>query len=147
MQIIVHRGTNQIGGCATEIATAKVRIFIDFGAELNGNSNLDIDGVTKGNTNCSAIFFTHYHGDHIGLINSINKDIPCYIGSLSIDILKIQNNRTKFIEPERLSNIRPYYVSSPSLNAFLILTVCENDGNTSVPSIISTKSLWLSSSK
>lgn len=109
MQIIVHRGTNQIGGCATEIATAKARIFIDFGAELNGNSNLDIDGVTKGNTNCSAIFFTHYHGDHIGLINSINKDIPCYIGSLSIDILKIQNNRTKFIEPERLSNIRPYY--------------------------------------
>lgn len=113
MQIIVHRGTNQIGGCATEIATAKARIFIDFGAELNGDSNLDIDGVTKGNTNCSAIFFTHYHGDHIGLINSINKDIPCYIGSLSIDILKIQNNRTKFIEPEKLSNIRPYYAGKP----------------------------------
>lgn len=113
MQIIVHRSTNQIGGCATEIATAKARIFIDFGAELNGNSNLDIDGATKGNTNCSAIFFTHYHGDHIGLINSINKDIPCYIGSLSIDILKIQNNRTKFIEPERLSNIRPYYAGKP----------------------------------
>lgn len=109
MQIIVHRGTKQIGGCATEIATDNARIFIDFGAELDGNSNLDIEGVTKGNTNCSAIFFTHYHCDHIGLINSINKDIPCYIGSLSIDVLKIQNQRTKSIEAERLSNIQPVY--------------------------------------
>ena len=109
MQIIVHRGTNQIGGCATEISSNNTRIFIDFGAELDGNSNLDIDGVTKGNTNCSAVFFTHYHGDHIGLINSINNDIPCYIGSLSIDALKIQNQRTKSIDAARLSSIQPFY--------------------------------------
>ena len=31
MQITIHRGTHQIGGCITEIATASSRIFIDMG--------------------------------------------------------------------------------------------------------------------
>ena len=35
MNITIHRGTHQIGGCATEIRTNNTRIFIDFGAELD----------------------------------------------------------------------------------------------------------------
>ena len=81
MEIIIHRGTHQIGGCATEYRTKSTRIFIDFGAELDSKNAkpFNIDGVTKGKTNCDAVFFTHYHGDHIGLLNTINKDIPLYM--------------------------------------------------------------------
>ena len=34
MNIIVHRGTKQIGGMVTEICTESTRIFIDMGSEL-----------------------------------------------------------------------------------------------------------------
>ena len=31
MEIIIHRGTHQIGGCVTEIKTEEARIVIDMG--------------------------------------------------------------------------------------------------------------------
>lgn len=95
MEVIIHRGTHQIGGCATEYRTNKTRIFIDFGAELDSENAkpFDIDGVTKGETNCDAVFFTHYHGDHMGLLDTINKDVPLYMGEASKAIAKILNDR------------------------------------------------------
>ena len=35
MKIRIIRGTNQIGGCITEISTKKSKIIIDFGEELS----------------------------------------------------------------------------------------------------------------
>ena len=95
MEVIIHRGTHQIGGCATEYRTNKTRIFIDFGAELDSENakQFDIEGVTKGETNCDAVFFTHYHGDHMGLLDTINKDVPLYMGEASKAIAKILNDR------------------------------------------------------
>ena len=40
MNIKVHRGLNQIGGCITEIWTNTSRVFIDFGQNLPGNGEL-----------------------------------------------------------------------------------------------------------
>ena len=66
MQIIIHRGTHQIGGCATEIRTGNTRILIDFGAELpdaEGNVSLDtlkINGLNCGKSDFDGVFFTHY---------------------------------------------------------------------------------------
>ena len=37
MNITIHRGTDQIGGCITEISTETSRVFIDFGQNLPGN--------------------------------------------------------------------------------------------------------------
>ena len=95
MEVIIHRGTHQIGGCATEYRTKTTRIFIDFGAELDSENakQFDIEGVTKGNSNCDAVFFTHYHGDHMGLLDTINEDIPLYMGEASKTIAKILNDR------------------------------------------------------
>ena len=36
MDIKIHRGLNQIGGCITEISTATSRVFIDMGQNLPG---------------------------------------------------------------------------------------------------------------
>ena len=38
-KIIIHRGTNQIGGCVTEIKTENHRIFIDFGERTSGTES------------------------------------------------------------------------------------------------------------
>ena len=76
MQIIIHRGTHQIGGVATEIKTEASRILIDIGDELSQEDNyvpkqLSIPGITDSEGICDAVFITHYHGDHIGQIVSI----------------------------------------------------------------------------
>lgn len=121
MEVIIHRGTHQIGGCATEYRTKTTRIFIDFGAELDSeNAKLfDIEGVTKGETNCNAVFFTHYHGDHIGLLDTINKDIPLYMGEVSKGIAKILNDRIskspniESYNTERIDNIKTFAVATP----------------------------------
>ena len=106
MEVIIHRGTHQIGGCATEYRTKNTRIFIDFGAELDSENAkpFDIEGVTKGETNCDAVFFTHYHGDHMGLLDTINKDVPLYMGIASKGIAKILNDRLS-----NVPNIKSYY--------------------------------------
>lgn len=107
MTIIVHRGTRQIGGCATEIKTNTTRIIIDFGAELDADNarSLDISGVTSGTPMCDAVLFSHYHGDHIGLMETISPYIPLFMGEDAKQILTILNSKTKTFKDDLLSNI------------------------------------------
>ena len=94
MNIIIHRGTHQIGGSAIEISTASTRIILDFGNELSLDEkytpiNLDIDGVTKGLPDCDGIVISHYHMDHLGQLISALPEIPLYMGELSKEIALI----------------------------------------------------------
>ena len=43
MNIIIHRGANQIGGCITEITTDGAKIFIDFGSNLPGSKKKELN--------------------------------------------------------------------------------------------------------
>ena len=94
MNIIIHRGTHQIGGSAIEISTKSTRIIMDFGNELSLDEkyipeNLDIEGVTAGVPNCDGIVISHYHMDHLGQLTSALPDIPLYMGELSKEIALI----------------------------------------------------------
>lgn len=94
MNIVVHRGTHQIGGSAIEISTASTCIMLDFGNELSLDEkytpiNLDIDGVTKGKPDCDGIVISHYHMDHLGQLTSALSEIPLYMGELSKEIALI----------------------------------------------------------
>ena len=91
MNIIIHRGTHQIGGSVIEISTASTRIVLDFGNELSLDEkytsiNLDINGVTKGIPDCDGIVISHYHMDHLGQLTSALPEIPLYMGELSKEI-------------------------------------------------------------
>ena len=94
MNIVVHRGTHQIGGSAIEISTKSTRIILDFGNELSLAEkyipiNLDIDGVTKGMLDCDGIVISHYHMDHLGQLTSALPEIPLYMGKLSKEVAMI----------------------------------------------------------
>ena len=94
MNIIIHRGTHQIGGSAIEISTVSTRIMLDFGNELSLEEkytpiNLAIDGVTKGKPDCDGIVISHYHMDHLGQLTSALSEIPIYMGELSKEIALI----------------------------------------------------------
>lgn len=77
--IKIHRGTNQIGGTVTEIFTENTHLFIDFGTELSVSEEDSTDKnmveMIQG-AECDGVLFTHYHGDHIGLLGEIpQKDV------------------------------------------------------------------------
>ena len=78
---------NQIGGCITIISTEKSKIVIDFGENLPGSkaeSNIYFDWE---NENIDAVFFTHYHGDHIGRFMEIPDDVDLYMGEVTYKVM------------------------------------------------------------
>lgn len=51
MNIKIHRGTHQIGGCVMEYEHDGWKLFVDYGEELPGGPNtgdLQVEGLTKG---------------------------------------------------------------------------------------------------
>lgn len=76
---------DQIGGCVTLISTDTTKICIDFGENLPGSKYkeaLEVEGLTSGEVQYDAVFFTHYHGDHIGWFNKILPGIPLYMSQM-----------------------------------------------------------------
>ena len=100
LNIKVHRGTHQIGGCVTEYEYAGWHLFVDYGEELPGgpkSGDLEIEGLTHGDLSKSAVLITHYHGDHIGNITKLPKELPIYMGGVGCEIQKILSNRLKSV--------------------------------------------------
>lgn len=91
MQITIYRAT-QIGGQITRISTAHASIIIDLGHNLPNHAEDEdaydndraIAEITK---DCSAILYTHYHGDHIGLFHHVPNNIPQYIGEVAKQVV------------------------------------------------------------
>lgn len=94
MKIHIHRGQNQIGGSIIEVSTDSTRIILDAGTNLDeGNSVIipQIDGLFTGTRNYDAVFVSHYHSDHVGLINHLTNGIPVWMGEKSYRILRSSN--------------------------------------------------------
>ena len=101
VNIKIHRGTGQIGGTITEIYTENTHIFIDFGSELTVNPEDSTDSKMiemMKEAECDEVLFSHYHGDHVGLLEHIpqkdirGKEITLGIGKVARQVLvNIQN--------------------------------------------------------
>ena len=91
MNIKIHRGTHQIGGCVTEYEYDGWHLFVDYGEELPGGpktGDLQVEGLTKGDLSKSALLITHYHGDHIGSIPKLPKELDLKFRQSSLIILR-----------------------------------------------------------
>jgi ribonuclease J len=53
--------------------------------------------LTCGDISKSALFITHYHGDHIGKICDTVSSLPIYVGETALDIYKCLEKRLSFI--------------------------------------------------
>jgi ribonuclease J len=92
MKITVYR-PNQIGGCITEITSAKgTRIIIDVGSNLPG-CNGEYVGIKELSTGCDGVFITHYHGDHIGEYKHVHNDVDIYMGEVAKKIFMALQTR------------------------------------------------------
>ena len=99
MNIKVHRGLEQIGGCITEISTATSRVFIDMGQNLLGNGEVTtpeedkkmVESLFANNQKeHEAVFYTHGHEDHVGLFEYVPLNVPQYLSVGTKDLLLIK---------------------------------------------------------
>ena len=142
MEIVIHRGENQIGGNIIEISTDKTRILLDVGRELDEEEVRlpNIDGLFDVPA-FDAVFISHYHGDHIGLAYYINKRIPLYLGEASVRIVQASDayKNTETIHPAGfLVHGKPISIGDITVTPFLCdhsafdsyMLLCEADGET-----------------
>lgn len=144
MKLIVHRGTEEIGGTCIEVATDRTRILLDVGLPLpplDGGepiaklpASLGIEGPLRPD----ALFLSHAHGDHSGLIPALPVDIPIYLSRISSKLLmagkcfaggKVSLNARKAITLKEWSPVTcgdltvtpiPVDHSAPGAMAFLV---------------------------
>lgn len=115
MKIIIHRGVNQIGGCITEIATDSTRILIDLGRNLpdnQGNVNDSLqskEAIENLCENLEAIFYTYYHGDHIGLMGLVPSKVKQYIGSEAKRVMLV---KAKYLRQDmgKITSLRAFVI-------------------------------------
>jgi|LSQX01.3.fsa_nt_gb ribonuclease J len=114
MQIIIYRGTHEIGGTLVELKSKNSRILIDAGYPLFLNKKPidsrdvhvqfpypydklitsgvlpDIKGLYSWDTpEFDAVVISHAHIDHYGLLHYINPIIPVYLSKGTLKIIDI----------------------------------------------------------
>jgi len=147
VQIIVHRGTHEIGGSCVEIRTAAERIIIDLGTPLmakdggklselafkkpsTDNGILpDIDGIYINQTpSVKAVILSHPHLDHYGLMDWVHPDIPIYLSEESQTIIKAgnvfyapENSREKMLRHSNtFEHYKPFKIGPFTVTSYLI---------------------------
>ncbi len=139
-EIKIYQG-NQIGGCITEISTDSSKIIIDFGESLPGAEKVENIDYNWQKEKVDAVFFTHYHGDHIGRFMEIPEDIHLYMGEVTWNVLhnlaealkqedvitKLKTRKNlhfiKINESVKIGNIlaTPYSVDHSAFDAYMFL--------------------------
>ena len=137
MKITIHRGTNEIGGSCVEIATERSRILIDMGLPLDFG---DMDDKNKKQVEAQAwewgrdayaVFISHYHQDHHGLLRFLPGQIPVYMTEGTRKMLEVSamfmpwmgagQDDFRLIEPARKSTPAvPVTVGDITVTAFTV---------------------------
>lgn len=132
LQLIIHKGSQEIGGTCIQLSQDGTTILLDLGLPLREES-MPVDLSTL---KPDAIFVSHPHQDHYGLIVDANPSIPIYISELGkrlIDAARIfshqapLSNDFHFFKPWIPLDIGPFKItpylmdhSSPDAFAFLV---------------------------
>lgn len=114
MQIIIHRGTKEIGGTCVEVISGKTRILLDFGMPLGNGQGGEFDeralegkptdelvakgilypvqGLYKDDIpQIDAILISHSHKDHYGFLKFAHPDIPVYASAGAQKLIEVLN--------------------------------------------------------
>ncbi len=142
MYIKVIRGIGQIGGNIIEVGTESTKIILDCGKELapildkTFVDTMNIGGLMHGEKAYDAVFISHYHGDHIGLVDKILPTIPVYASLDTINqvekIAMLTGKDSRKITPisKKITvgdiSVTPFPVKHSATGAYMYLV--EGDG-------------------
>jgi len=126
MNVKIHRGTNEIGGSCVEIATASTRLLIDIGLPLDSVIKKPEDlkqYLPKIEGHIDAVFISHYHLDHHGLVSEIDPSIPVYVSTGTAKMFGINSVFLRMPKVENLLIIdtkTPIIVGDIKITAFTV---------------------------
>ncbi len=149
MQVIIHRGTHQIGGSCVELKIGDTRILLDFGMPLqdvsgadfndraldgkslqnliDDNILFDIKGLYRGSQpSIDAVIISHSHKDHYGFLPYINSKIPVYLSKGAYELVRALNvflpepKRTNIDAPILLRHNRLIRIGGFSITPHLV---------------------------
>jgi len=149
MNLIIHRGTHEIGGSCIELKTKNTRIVLDIGMplvdergeqfdfrpyrKLSGPELIEkkilpnVDGLyrfDKNNKLLDALLISHPHLDHFGFLNFVNPSIPLYMskGCHKLIELSYYFNETKFdfADIEVVAPWKPFTIQDYTIMPYLV---------------------------
>ncbi len=132
MRLVIHRGTQEIGGTCVELSTLNSRILIDFGiplvapakdkpfdTKLLKDKSIEdlrklhvlpaVEGLYKHESpEIDGILISHSHLDHYGLLNYVNQAIPIYLSKGAEELVDVSNVFT----PNKIGTINSKIVNT-----------------------------------
>lgn len=133
MEIVIHRGTHEVGGSCVEISTGSSCLLIDFGLPLSWEANQErtsclpsslVEKIGKSDFNLDGVLLSHAHLDHYGLADFIPPGIPIYASKATETLIQI----TSEINPDKrvqlkLNNFKsgkPFKIGEFSVTPYLM---------------------------
>jgi len=120
MQLLIHRGTQEIGGSCVELKTDKTRLLIDFGQPLDE----DIKKPSYPKILPDAVLISHSHMDHYGLLGHINPDIPVYMSQGAKELIEVSNifapNKTGKINACIVKPKKPFVIGDMTVTPYQV---------------------------
>jgi ribonuclease J len=83
MQVIIHKGGQEIGGNCIQVSSGKTTILLDAGLPLSPDSKR----VELSRLVVDALLISHPHQDHFGLMATLPSGTPVYIGRLARSLI------------------------------------------------------------
>lgn len=147
MKLIIHRGTQEIGGSCVELKTANSTILIDFGIPLVSKNRERFDpGVLKGKSvedlrkitilpaleglykdekkSIDGILISHSHLDHYGLLGYVHPDIPIYMSEGAKELIDITNlfvyREARHLNTKVINNRESFCIGDFKITPYLV---------------------------
>jgi len=130
MTLTIHRGTNEIGGSCIEIATESSRVLIDIGLPLDFDKKTEEqkqqikEQVRYWCKGVDAIFISHYHQDHHGLLSEVSPTMPVYVTAGTEAMFRINEvflpRKTKIENLQIIKPQLPIIIGDIKLTAFTV---------------------------
>ncbi|MDD5269928.1 MAG: MBL fold metallo-hydrolase [Candidatus Omnitrophica bacterium] len=121
MQLIIHRGTREIGGSCVELKTDKTRILIDFGLPLDAEIQ---QKPAYPKIQPDAILISHSHMDHYGLLSYSHPDIPVYMSQGAKELIEVSNiftpNKTGKVNVHVVKPKKPFVVGDLTITPYQV---------------------------
>jgi ribonuclease J len=120
MQLLIHRGTQEIGGSCVELKTDITRLLIDFGQPLDE----EIKKPSYPKILPDAVLISHSHMDHYGLLGHIDPDIPVYMSQGAKELIEVSNiftpNKTGKINARIVKPKKPFVVGDMTVTPYQV---------------------------